>query len=89
MALPIIARDTRHGALDIAHGQVTGHSHANRKGTHTILNLRHEQQRNLHVDMDALARQAFVRIDESLQRFQQLIHTKQGLGYFLNVLPPA
>ena len=36
VALPIIARDTRHGALDIAHGQVTGHSYANRKETHTV-----------------------------------------------------
>ena len=36
-----------------------------RKERIQFLNLHHEQQRNLHVDMDALARQAFARIDES------------------------
>ena len=39
-----------------------------------FLNLYHEQQRNLHVDVDALAYQAFAQIDESSQRIQQLIH---------------
>ena len=42
-----------------------------------FLNLRHEQQKSLHVDMDALARQAFARIDESSQRIQQLVHNQQ------------
>jgi hypothetical protein len=64
----------RHGALDIVHGPITGQSHANRKGTRPILNLYHEQQWNLHVDVDALAYQAFAQIDESSQRIQQLIH---------------